>query len=61
MSDEEESYLENGINLPIEEGSEDVGDDNVPGVLISVEVQTAIRSTRPARNRQLPARYRQVN
>jgi hypothetical protein len=47
MSDEEESYLENGINLPIEEGSEasneDVSDDNVAGVLISVGVQTAIR------------------
>jgi hypothetical protein len=62
MSDEEESYLANDINLPIEKGSEasnkDVGDDNIARVLISVEAQISVRLTRPVRNRQLPVRYR---
>jgi hypothetical protein len=47
--------LTNDINLPIEEGSEafneDVGDDNIDKVLISVEGLTSVRSTRPARYR----------
>jgi hypothetical protein len=54
--------LKNDINLSIKEDSEksnkNVGDDNMAGMLISVKVQTAIRLARPARNRQLPAKYK---
>jgi hypothetical protein len=45
--------LENNINLLIEEGSEmsneDIGNNNISGIPISVKMQIAIRLTRPAR------------